>query len=103
MMATDEMAKPTTGVANYRIYSPAPKSSAAWETSKKVEESVVLVSSRGNAASYSMRLVTKERPMKIIPLALLILSLLVSCSYQTERFDDNYIKNCRAIGAKDCR
>ena len=35
--------------------------------------------------------------------ALLMLILLVGCSHQAERFDDNYVKNCRAIGAKNCR
>jgi len=40
--------------------------------------------------------------MKIM-MALLMAILLVACSHQTERFDDNFVKNCRAIGAKNCR
>ena len=36
-------------------------------------------------------------------LAPLLLTLLIACSHQAERFDDNYVKNCRAIGANNCR
>jgi len=38
-----------------------------------------------------------------ITMVLLMLAALVACSHQTERFDDNFVKNCRAIGAKNCR
>ena len=38
-----------------------------------------------------------------IAMTLLMLITLVACSHQTEGFDDNFVKNCRAIGAKNCR
>jgi hypothetical protein len=50
---------------------------------------------RGRARKFGI-------PMKITMTLLMLISLVV-CSHHTERFDDNFVKNCRAIGGKNCR